>query len=726
MSSSTAVLVSMRVSRPAAPALGAALGLALSCTAVSAASAQTAPAATPTAAATGEQQLPAIAVEGAKPQGDYKTDRASSPKLTEPLLDTPQSILVIPREVMEDRGATSLRDVLRTVPGITLSAGEGGGPQGDNLKIRGFAANTDLFIDGLRDQGQYTRDNFNLEQVEVIKGASATASGRGSTGGSVNLVTKAPTKESITAGSLTFGTDRTKRITADVNRSLIDAGLDAAVRLNVMGHTSGVAGRDVVENNRWGFAPSVTFGLSGPTKLTLSYMHLVEDNIPDYGLPVVNGTSLPNVKRENYYGYKDLNAENVRADIATAKLEHEFNDVVSVRNTLRAAQTKRYSNVSVPRNADPVANTMTRTPTARDTTLKSLDNQTDVTFKFTTGSLKHSLVTGLELAAESYDNQPYSFTAATTSLTNPNPFAVYRGTRTLGAKSETTSSTAALYVMDTVKIGEQWEIAGGLRYDRFHTDTKIAATSTTAALNPKRTDNLLSWRAAIVYKPVVNASLYASASTAYNPSAEGLALTAANGTTPPEKNMTYEVGAKWDVLGDALSLTGAVFRTEKTDARETLPGGTVQVLNGVRRVDGFELGVTGHLTSKWQVFGGYTYQTSEIVKTFTAANKGHALANTPKHTFSLWSTYELPWDLKVGAGVQYVADRYWTDANLGKIPNYAVFDTMVAYNLRPGVELQANIYNLTDKFYIERVHAGGGHAVAGAGRTVLFTTNVKF
>jgi catecholate siderophore receptor len=712
----------MRVSRPIAtsPALGAALGLALSCTALQPASAQTA---TPSA---GEQQLPAIAVEGAKPQGDYKADRASSPKLTEPLLDTPQSITVIPREVMDDRGATTLRDVLRTVPGITLSAGEGGGPQGDNLKIRGFAANNDLFIDGMRDQGQYSRDNFNLEQVEVIKGASATASGRGSTGGAVNLVTKTAGKEAITAGSVTVGTDRTKRLTADVNRSLTDYGVDAAVRLNVMGHASGVAGRDVVENNRWGFAPSVTFGLSGPTKLTLSYMHLVEDNTPDYGIPVLSGTSLPNVRRENYYGFQALNAENTRTDIGTARLEHEFNDVVSVRDTLRASQTKRYANVSVPRNASTLTNTMTRTPTARDTTLKSLDNQTDVTFKFSTGGLKHSLVTGVELAAESYDNQPYSFTAATTSLSDPNPFALYSGTRSPGAKSETKSSTVALYVMDTVKIGERWEIAGGLRYDRFHTDTKIAATATAAALNPTRTDNLLSWRGAIVYKPVPNASVYVSASTAYNPSAEGLALTAANGTTPPEKNLTYEVGAKWDVLGDALSLTGAVFRTEKTDARETLPGGTVQVLNGLRRVDGFELGVAGHLSSKWQVFGGYTYQTSEIVKTFTAANKGNALASTPKHTVSLWSTYELPWNLKVGGGVQYVADRYWSDANLGKIPNYAVFDAMAAYALRPGVELQVNLYNLTDKFYIERVHAGGGHAVPGAGRTALFTTNVKF
>lgn len=722
MPSSNAMLVSMRVSRQVATS--SALGLALSCASLLPAAAQTA---TPDAKS---QQLPAISVEGAKPQADYKVDRASSPKMSEPLLDTPQSITVIPREVIEDRGANSLRDVLRTVPGVTIAAGEGGGPQGDNLKIRGFAANTDLFIDGMRDQGQYSRDSFNLEQVEVVKGGSATSAGRGATGGAVNLVTKTPQKEAITAGTVALGTDRTKRVTADLNQPLTALGLDnAAVRLNVMGHTSGYAGRDVVEANRWGFAPSVTFGLTGPTKLTFSYLHLEEDNIPDYGIPIISGTSLPNVKRENFYGFKDLNAEETRTDIGTARIEHEFNDVVSLRNTLRASRTTRYSNVSVPRAANVAANSMTKVPTARDTTLKSLDNQTDVTLKFTTGALRHTVVTGVELAAESYDNQPYSFSAnasTTDRLFTPNPFAPYTGTRTLGAKTETTSTTTALYVMDTVKIGEQWELAGGLRFDRFKAETDIARTATTAAANLERTDNLFSWRGALIYKPVPNASVYASASSSYNPSAEGLALSATTASTPPEKNVTYEVGAKWDVLADTLSLTGAVFRTEKTDARETLPGGTIQVLNGTRRVDGFELGVAGHLTAKWQVFGGYTYQTSEIVETFTAANKGNEIGSTPNHTFSLWSTYDLPWNIKVGGGVQYVAGRYWSDANLGKIPNYAVFDAMAAYAVRPGVELQLNVYNLADKFYIERVHTGGGHAVPGAGRTAMLTTSVKF
>ncbi|CAO3427299.1 TonB-dependent receptor [Azospirillum doebereinerae] len=713
----------MRVSRQVATS--SALGLALSCASLLPAAAQTA---TQTAVpvARPSQQLPAISVEGAKPQADYKVDRASSPKMSEPLLDTPQTITIIPREVIEDRGANSLRDVLRTVPGVTISAGEGGGPQGDNLKIRGFAANTDLFIDGMRDQGQYSRDSFNLEQVEVVKGGSATSAGRGATGGAVNLVTKAPVKEAITAGTVAMGTDRTKRVTVDLNQPLTAMGLDnTAVRLNVMGHTSGIAGRDVVENNRWAFAPSVTFGVTGPTKLTLSYFHIQEDNMPDYGIPVINATSLPNVKRENYYGFKDLNAENTRVDIGTARFEHEFNDTVTVRNTLRASQTRRQSNVSVPRAANVLTNSMTKVPTARDATLKALDNQTDVTLKFATGALKHTVVTGMELAAERYHNQPYTFSAnasTTDRLFTPNPFALYTGTRTTGAKTETDSNTVAFYLMDTIKIGEQWEIAGGLRYDRFNAETKIPST----AGRFERTDNLVSWRGALIYKPVPNASVYVSASTSYNPSAEGLALSATTADTPPEKNMTYEVGAKWDVLADTLSLTGAVFRTEKTDARETLPGGTIQVLNGVRRVDGIELGVAGHVTSKWQVFGGYTYQTSEIVETFTAANKGNELASTPKHTFSLWTTYELPWNLKVGGGVQVVADRYWSDANLGKIPNYAVFDAMAAYTIRPGIDLQLNVYNLTDKFYIERVHAGGGHAVPGAGRTAMLTTNVKF
>lgn len=705
----------MRVPRQVATS--SALGLALSCASLLPATAQTAPPA--------QQQLPAISVEGAKPEGDYKVDRASSPKTSEPLLDTPQTITVIPREVIEDRGANSLRDVLRTVPGVTISAGEGGGPQGDNLKIRGFAANTDLFIDGIRDQGQYSRDPFNLEQVEVVKGGSATAAGRGATGGAVNLVSKAPLKEGLIAGSVAAGTDRTKRVTADVNQPLTALGLDAALRVNVMGHTSGIAGRDVVENNRWGVAPSLTFGLSGPTKVTLSYFHLQEDNMPDYGIPVVGSTFLPDVKRENYYGFKDLNAENTRVDIGTARVEHEFSDSVTLRNTLRASQAKRQSNVSVPRAANVLANTMTKTPTGRDTTLKALDNQTDVTLKFRTGALSHTVVTGVELAAESYDNQPFTFSsnASTTDrLFNPNPFARYTGTRTTGVKTETDTTTAALYLMDTVKIGEQWEVAGGLRYDRFHAETETPSTRSVQ----ERTDNLLSWRGAVIYKPLPNASVYVSASNASNPSAEGLALAATTANTPPEKNVTYEVGAKWDVLADTLSLTGAVFRNEKTNARETLPGGTLQVLNGKRRVDGFELGVSGHVTARWQVFGGYTYQSSEIVKTFTAANQGNELGSTPRHTLSLWTTYDLPWNLKIGGGMQYVADRYWSDANLGKIPNYTVFDAMAAYELRPGLEFQVNVYNLADKFYVERSHSGGGHAVPGAGRTALFTTNVKF
>lgn len=710
----------MRVSRHVATS--SALGLALTCAALTPAAAQSqTPAATAAPA-----QLPTISVQGAQqPESrDYKVDRSASPKNTEPLLDTPQSITIVPKEVMEERGATTLRDVLRTVPGVTIAAGEGGGPQGDNLKIRGFAANNDLFIDGMRDPGQYNRDPFNLEQVEVSKGASATSSGRGATGGTVNLVTKTPQKQALTAGSLTFGSDRTRRATADFNQPLDALGLaNSALRLNVMGHTQNVEGRDAIKYERWGIAPSFAFGLGTPTRGTISYFHLEEDNVPDYGLPVLNSTAIPaTVRRENFYGFQSLSTERVTTDIGTFKLEHDFNDKISARNQLRLQRTARLATVVPPRSANVAADTVSLTPTGRDTELLSLANQTDVTLKFATGPVGHTVVTGIELARESYDNQPYSYTAVTGRLSVYDWGTRYTGARSLGAKTETVARTIAVYAMDTAKIGEQWEVVGGIRYDRFDAETKIPSTRTEL----ERTDNLVSWRGALVYKPVQNVSLYGSVASSYNPSAESLALNANNTLTAPEKNLTYEVGAKWDVFKETLSLNAAIFRVEKTDARETLPGGTVQVLSGVRRVDGFEVGVAGHLTDKWQIFGGYTFQNSEIVDSSTASNKGNAIASTPRHTVNLWTTYELPWNLKIGGGVTWVADRYYSDANLGKIPDYTVFDAMVSYELRPGIDLQINANNLTDKFYIERVHTGGGHALPGAGRTVLFSTNFKF
>jgi catecholate siderophore receptor len=261
---------------------GTAVGVLLSCAMTTTTLAQSAPpAATSSETTSSSIVLDPVTVVGDRPVG-YKVDRSASDKFTAPLLDTPKTVTVIPEEVIEQRGATSLEEVFRTTPGITLGAGEGGTPGADRPLIRGFNAESNIYIDGMRDTGAQTRGTFNLEQVEIVKGPGSAFAGRGSTGGSINLVTKTPKAESFVEGSVTLGTDQTKRATVDANYAVNE---NVAVRLNVLGHDGEVAGRDSVEVSQYGFAPSISVGLNGPTRGTLALSHFQTDDTPDYGIP---------------------------------------------------------------------------------------------------------------------------------------------------------------------------------------------------------------------------------------------------------------------------------------------------------------------------------------------------------------------------------------------------------------------------------------------------------
>ena len=669
--------------------------------------------------------LPPISVEGRRPADEqtYKPEQATSPKYTEPLRDTPQTITVVPEALIKDQGATTLRDALRYVPGVAMVGGEGGGPQGDNLRIRGFPANTDLYVDGIRDIAQYARDPFNLEQVEVVKGPASAFGGRGSTGGLVNQVSKTPRLDAFQRGDATVGTDETRRVTADVNQPL-DLGIPgAAFRLNVMWHDSEVARRDVVEYERYGIAPSLALGLGTDTRFTLNYFHLSQDNIPDYGLPTIGGRVAP-VDRENFYGFRSLNTEQTDTDIATAEIEHDLTDWLTLRDQLRYQRDQRFAIVTPPRSPNIAADTVTRNATGRDNETTLLINQFDGTARFNTGPVNHTLVAGVELSREEVDNQAIGFdNDPIDSLFNPNPDAPFTGTRSLGTLTESEGDNAAIYAFDTVKFGERWEVVGGLRFDRFEFDTRNAGTGAEIS----QTTEEPSWRTAVVYKPAPNGSVYVSYGTSFNPSTEALSLSAVNSNVDPEENRSYEIGTKWDVLGERLALTAALFRTDKTNARETDPVTGVADLFGEQRAEGLELGAAGNVTDRWAVFAGYVYTRSEVLETVSATiPEGAELPNTPKHAFSLWTTYDLPWNLQAGAGVQYISSRFLNSANTTKDGSYTLFDAMVAYRLTENVDLRLNLYNLTDEFYIERAHAGGAHAIPGAGRTALFSTSVQF
>jgi len=416
-------------------------------------------------------KMPGVDVRGQRNNG-YKVDESSNPKLPDSLQDTPQSITVVPLEVMREQSAFSLRDALRNVTGVSIAAGEGGGAQGDNLTLRGFSARNDIFVDGIRDFGQYTRDTFNLESVEVLKGPSAVIFGRGSTGGAINQVSKSPSLVPSRTLSLTGGNGPQVRGTVDVNQPLGDT---SALRLNLLGYYNNVVDRDEIYLTRFGVAPAYVVGLGTPTQFSAYFYYLHDDARPDYGYPYVFNT-VPDVPRANNYGLANQDFERDDVYILTLRLDHAFNDAVKMRNALRVAYYHREAAVSNP----PVAVVPAGTPlslitiarghTERDEHDSNFTEQTDFTFRFNTWGLKHTLVAGLEFAYEISDVTRWGFTnIPSTNLIFPDPLRPTDMGRTTNFRGRTDSFTFGAYFVDEVGITDWLKIMGGLRFDHFDT-----------------------------------------------------------------------------------------------------------------------------------------------------------------------------------------------------------------------------------------------------------------
>ncbi|MES2737118.1 MAG: TonB-dependent siderophore receptor [Verrucomicrobiota bacterium] len=679
--------------------------------------------------------LPEVVVT-AETEKLYKPERLQSPKYTEPLRDVPQTITVIPKAVIEDRGAFSLRDVLRNTPGISMQAGEGGGGlSGDNLSIRGFTSRGDLYQDGVRDTGSYNRDPFNTEQVEVTKGPSSSSNGRGSTGGSINLSSKLANLEQGGSVSQSYGTDNLYRTTADYNQPISD---HMALRVNGMYHSADTPGRDVVNQERYGLAASLAFGLGTETRAYINYQHLSENNIPDYGIPWVPATKTgvlqpyrdqaPPVDFDSFYGRENTDFEDVQSDIITGILEHDFSDKLKLRNVLRYGRVYRNSVITAPRfvSATDGTTTLNRQMQAREQTQEILSNQTNLTAEFDTGILKHALVTGMELTWERQvnSNAARADVAGRTDIFDPGRNdSVYTGRPLLPGGAESHLDTFSLYAFDTISITKYVELNGGLRYDHLEYESR-GPNGTTGFSG---SDDLISWKAGIVVKPVEQGSIYFSYGTSFNPSIDtnvGLGLTAAVEDLNPEENRSYELGTKWDLFDERLSLTAALFRSEKTNARTNDPIlGTV--LAGDQVVQGVEFGLAGNITKDWQVFAGYAYMESEVRDSAVVAELGQSLGNTPDHSFNIWTTYNLPFRVQVGFGAQYVGDRQNGNASTARTaPGYWTCDAMLNYQVNDKFNVRLNVYNLADERYIDRV--GGGHFVPGAGRSAALTASYKF
>lgn len=659
---------------------------------------------------------------------------ASMPKFQAPLLDLPQTASVVSKRTMEQQGSTTLRDALRNVAGISLAAGEGGA-QGDNLTIRGFTARNDLFIDGMRDFGSYYRDPFNTSELEVLQGPSSVTFGRGSTGGVVNQASKTPELNKFVSGDVQFGTDTTRRGTVDVSIPLSRLGPGASFRMNAMGNIGNVAGRDMATNRRAGFAPSLAFGLGTATRLTFSFLHQSEDDIPDYGLPWYFNQPAA-VNRNNYYGLEG-NYLRTNVNIGTAKVEHDLNSHVVIRNQFRYADYQRdaviteaqLKNVSL---ATPLSQVnIFRNEIAVKSDETMLDDQFDTVSHFETGRIRHTLVSGFEAGRETSDPTRLAYSAPATSLLHPDFHQQFAAPPTISSQVTDAATNVSAYVLDSMNLGNHFIVSGGVRYDRF--DNSYRQT-TVPVTNLNRVDARPTWRGALVYKPRANGSIYIDAGTSFNPSAETLSLTAGTANVAPESNKTYEAGTKWEFNRGRVQVASSVFRTIKENAREADPtNALLVVVAGNQRVSGAQASVTGHISNRWELMSSYAYLDSRVVNSrFYPGSIGYPLANVPRNNFTFWSNHHFPGRFEAGVGTNYLGRRNASSTVpldpvtglLRSVPGYWVFDAMLSRPLNEHVEMQLNGYNLANRFYYDQLHPG--HVVPGAGRSLLVGFKFKF
>lgn len=720
-------------------------------------------------------------------------DGVASPKYTAPLLDTPQTVTVVDQQLIEEQKLEGLQEILATLPGITFGAGEGGGGYGDKVTLRGYDASNDILVDGVRDSAQYSRtDSFNLAEVSVVNGADSVYSGVGSVGGTINLVTKRPVALTQVGVTLSGGTDDYARFTADINRQITPS---IAVRLNVMAHQNHVPGRDVEKYKRWGVAPGITFGMGTDTQLTLLYTHQEDNNIPVYGVPYAlnayNDGPLPGVDRSDYFGYRNVDKQKINADIATVIFDHRFSDTLSVRSLTRWERIHQLSIVDPPQGSyclvsgiDPYTGASCSSPgtytpggprgNLRDTVNDEIVNETDLRAHFTTLGVEHTVVLGASASHETYRldtgrvfNNPLGATPdpvlPVMNLSNPDSY--YTGPYNYIRRSLTDSEVTnlAVYLFDNLDLTKRWQINGGVRFESNRAQsttgsyaipypTPPASPAVTQSPMADNNNDLLSYRVGLVFKPVPQASFYLAYGNSKTPAQasvnRGCNLVASRRSGPncnvdPQTAVNYEIGAKWNALKGRLQLTAALFRNELTNFLVNSGDPTVpdQQLDGKSRVDGVALGASGSITDHWSLFANYTHLKSELLQSISDFSlqggtldyrAGDPLPNTPENSFSLWTTYELPYSITIGYGATYEGETAFNRAAAGAkfyyAPDYWVQRAMIAYDWDDRATLQLNVDNLFDETYYTHIrnNATSGWAIPGPSRSAVVSLSYRF
>ena len=645
-----------------------------------------------------------ITVVGRRPA--YAEGETSTATRTDtPLRDVPQSVTVITSDLIEDQAMRSMADVVRYVPGVTMGQGEG---HRDAPTLRGNSSTADFFVDGVRDDVQYYRDLYNAERIEVLKGSNAMIFGRGGGGGVINRVTEwadwSPQREL----TLTAGQYEQYRGTLDVGVAMSGS---AAFRFNGV-YEETESYRDFVGIERWGFNPTTAFKLGDNTTLRAGLEHFEDDRTVDRGVPSENGRPWAD-SDSAFFGNPDASFATTEVDLLNVHVDHDFSASLELRNrTVFGDYSKFYQNIHA--NSPVCANLAGCGALAfgqvalqgynSGTERQNFFNQTDLIWRTQTGGVGHTILAGAEFGTQQTDNtRAANFTGLpAVSVTNTTTSATGVISPVLQTNNQVDSDVGAVYLQDQLAFGDHWQLIAGVRFDRFALDFDDRRA---ANADFSRTDDLVSPRLGLIYRPIEPLSFYASYSVSYLPQSgdQFSSLDVTTSALDPEEFENVELGLKWDVMPN-LALTAAIYRLDRTNTRAIDPLTSFTVLTGAQRTEGFELGLAGDISETWQIAGGYSYQDAEITRTTTAAPAGRAVPLTPEHTFSLWNMIRFSPRLGVGLGVTHQSDMFASISNAVTLPEFTRVDAALFVALTDTVEAQLNIENLLDEDYWSTAH----------------------
>nr|WP_220099532.1 TonB-dependent siderophore receptor [Alteromonas lipotrueiana] len=653
-----------------------------------------------------ESDLERITVRGAF-FGQQVADAVKTPTL---LINVPQSVSVISEEQIDEQALFSVADVMQYTPGVSVGLGE---DHRDQITIRGQNTTADFFVDGLRDDVQYFRPLYNLERVEVLRGANALLFGRGGGGGVVNRVTKvAELDEDFTTLSAGIDTFSAGSISIDSNKILEN---NQAFRFNGVFDTIDNH-RDFKDGERFALNPTYSWQVDSNTVLRASYEYVDDDRVVDRGVPSLDGEPLMNAQ-DTYFGKPDFNNTTLEAHIAKVRVEHRINNSWTSNATLQYADyDKLYQNL-YPVNFDDTAGTVTldgyKDTTSRQNTLL----QVNLVGQLDGFGVAHTLLMGAEYGDQDTENarrdaffDQSQDDQVTFMFSNPLDIPQMSLTDPVRDRASEVTFTS-LFVQDEVELTEQWMVVAGLRYDNFDIDVadKIEAANGSQDGNNgllSSSDTEMSPRLGLIYKPMENISLYASYSKSFLPRSgdQFLSLSLTSQALDAEEFENRELGVKWNI-SNALSVNAAVFEVERENGVTQDPNNPERSILTGTETTGFEIQMVGQITKQWEINAGYSnLDGEELGRVVDGEIANRDLAQLPEHKFTLWNQYSLTNDWRLGLGVLYQSEQYATLNNEVELPDFWRVDAAVYYDYSDKMQVQLNVENVFDEEYFPSAH----------------------